>query len=319
MRQDFTGYQNDAETGLDFAEARMYENRHGRFTAVDPLLASGKSANPQTFNRYVYVMNNPLILIDPSGLQAGVPLFSDIRCGSNCWGTSDGKGTVTANRSLGTVQSDPYEPSPVEMLVTSTGVSGAEALSGMGTGAENFGKGILNALTQPLGPIGSNLGIPNPLALERTAYDNPKSAAYGFSTEAFLTISTTAAGGAAIGGSSGSSLSVVPSRTGLSMEGLAFETKFLPRHIEGSSQTLNTLSKGKEVHVFNNLKTLSNAEATIFQQGAYNGFSRGYFRYSTRFERPVGTRIQEGKPDVPLFGAEIKIRPNGWYHVIPKP
>ena len=71
VRQKFTGYQNDAETGLDFAEARMYENRHGRFTAVDPLLASGKSADPQTFNRYVYVMNNPLVLTDPDGLQAG--------------------------------------------------------------------------------------------------------------------------------------------------------------------------------------------------------------------------------------------------------
>jgi RHS repeat-associated protein len=69
IRQKFTGYQKDTETQLDFAEARMYENRHGRFTAVDPLLASGKSANPQTFNRYVYVMNNPLIFTDPSGLQ----------------------------------------------------------------------------------------------------------------------------------------------------------------------------------------------------------------------------------------------------------
>ncbi|MBX3297684.1 MAG: hypothetical protein KF762_18445 [Acidobacteria bacterium] len=67
IRQKFTGYQNDKETGLDFAEARMYENRLGRFTAVDPLLASGKSSNPQTFNRYVYVINSPLIFFDPTG------------------------------------------------------------------------------------------------------------------------------------------------------------------------------------------------------------------------------------------------------------
>ena len=73
VRQRFTGYQKDSETGLDFAEARYYNNQHGRFTAVDPLLASGKSANPQTFNRYVYVMNNPLAYTDPSGLQAGTP------------------------------------------------------------------------------------------------------------------------------------------------------------------------------------------------------------------------------------------------------
>ncbi|MCV4567421.1 hypothetical protein OFB72_33210, partial [Escherichia coli] len=41
ISQKFTGYQRDNETGLDFAEARYYKNQHGRFTAVDPLLASG--------------------------------------------------------------------------------------------------------------------------------------------------------------------------------------------------------------------------------------------------------------------------------------
>lgn len=71
IRQKFTGYQRDEETDLDFAEARYYNDQHGRFTAVDPLLASGKSTNPQTFNRYVYTMNRPLILTDSTGLQAG--------------------------------------------------------------------------------------------------------------------------------------------------------------------------------------------------------------------------------------------------------
>ena len=69
IRQKFTGYQKDAETNLDFAEARMYQNLHGRFTAVDPLLASGNSANPQTFNRYIYVGNNPINITDPLGLD----------------------------------------------------------------------------------------------------------------------------------------------------------------------------------------------------------------------------------------------------------
>ncbi|MGE3467403.1 MAG: RHS repeat-associated core domain-containing protein, partial [Pyrinomonadaceae bacterium] len=69
VRQKFTGYQKDTETSLDFAEARMYENRFGRFTAVDPLMASGYSANPQTFNRYIYVGNGPLIRSDPAGLD----------------------------------------------------------------------------------------------------------------------------------------------------------------------------------------------------------------------------------------------------------
>jgi RHS repeat-associated protein len=68
IRQKFTGYQKDKETNLNFAEARYYSNQFGIFTAVDPLLASGKSTNPQTFNRYVYVGDNPLRRIDPNGL-----------------------------------------------------------------------------------------------------------------------------------------------------------------------------------------------------------------------------------------------------------
>ena len=66
IRQKFTGYQKDTETSLDFAEARMYENRFGRFTAVDPLLVR-KSANPQSFNRFIYTGNNPIRRVDPNG------------------------------------------------------------------------------------------------------------------------------------------------------------------------------------------------------------------------------------------------------------
>ncbi len=91
VRQRFTGYQKDDETGLDFAEARYYNDAHGRFTAVDPLLASGKSTNPQTFNRYVYSMNRPLILTDPTGMQSGTkpkdddnkPIKVDINVNNN--------------------------------------------------------------------------------------------------------------------------------------------------------------------------------------------------------------------------------------------
>jgi RHS repeat-associated protein len=91
VRQRFTGYQKDDETGLDFAEARYYNDTHGRFTAVDPLLASGKSVNPQTFNRYVYSMNRPLVLTDPTGMQAGSdPLKAGVTA-------ADGNGVVSAS------------------------------------------------------------------------------------------------------------------------------------------------------------------------------------------------------------------------------
>lgn len=68
MKQKFTGYIRDGETDLDFAQARMYSKNYGRFTTSDPLLSSGRIESPQTWNRYIYVLNNPMILIDPLGL-----------------------------------------------------------------------------------------------------------------------------------------------------------------------------------------------------------------------------------------------------------
>jgi RHS repeat-associated protein len=68
VRQKFTTYNRDIENGLDYAQARYYSSTSGRFTSVDPLMKSARLSNPQTFNRYSYVLNRPLILTDPLGL-----------------------------------------------------------------------------------------------------------------------------------------------------------------------------------------------------------------------------------------------------------
>lgn len=67
-RQKFTGYEADDETGLNFAQARYQSNVQGRFTSVDPLMASADVTSPQSLNRYSYVENNPVNLVDPLGL-----------------------------------------------------------------------------------------------------------------------------------------------------------------------------------------------------------------------------------------------------------
>ena len=70
LRHKFTGtYERDVETNLDYAQARYYASAHGRFTSADPLLASARAADPQTWNRYAYCGNNPLNRVDPSGLD----------------------------------------------------------------------------------------------------------------------------------------------------------------------------------------------------------------------------------------------------------
>lgn len=48
--------------------ARYYGSALGRFSSPDPLLNSGRPDDPQSWNRYSYVRNNPLGRIDPTGL-----------------------------------------------------------------------------------------------------------------------------------------------------------------------------------------------------------------------------------------------------------
>ena len=70
VRQQFTLKERDSETGLDYFLARYYSSVQGRFTSPDPTLLSVAGHNPQTWNRYSYVMNNPLAYVDPLGLWA---------------------------------------------------------------------------------------------------------------------------------------------------------------------------------------------------------------------------------------------------------
>src|SRR5207249_2960410 len=72
-RQKFTGYEADAETGLNFAQARYQSPLQGRFTSVDPLGKSANVLNPQSFNRYSYVLNNPVNATDPTGMMTAMP------------------------------------------------------------------------------------------------------------------------------------------------------------------------------------------------------------------------------------------------------
>jgi len=61
----FTGEALDPGTGLYFLRARYYDPGVGRFLNRDPL--AGLIRMPQTTNRYVYAMSNPVSNIDPSG------------------------------------------------------------------------------------------------------------------------------------------------------------------------------------------------------------------------------------------------------------
>ncbi len=60
----FTGQRLDG-TGLYFYNARYYDPKIGRFISPDSVVPN--FVNPQSFNRYSYVLNNPLRYNDPTG------------------------------------------------------------------------------------------------------------------------------------------------------------------------------------------------------------------------------------------------------------
>lgn len=61
----FTGHEHLDLVGLIHMNGRVYDSVIGRFVSADPLIQAPD--NLQSLNRYTYVMNNPLSLVDPSG------------------------------------------------------------------------------------------------------------------------------------------------------------------------------------------------------------------------------------------------------------
>ena len=92
----FQGREFDAETGLYYYRARYYDPQIGRFLTQDPLAYSGG------LNLYSFVLNNPLNLTDPSGLEVGfweglIPIwgsgkkaYEDFECGRYGWALVNG-------------------------------------------------------------------------------------------------------------------------------------------------------------------------------------------------------------------------------------
>lgn len=85
VRQKFGSKERDAETGLDYFEARYFASVQGRFTGVDPYdinferqntpdereanaVFANYAVQPQHWNHYTYALNNPLRYVDPDGL-----------------------------------------------------------------------------------------------------------------------------------------------------------------------------------------------------------------------------------------------------------
>jgi RHS repeat-associated protein len=67
-REKYATYTRDSVTGLDYAMNRYYTSQWGRFLSPDPPAAAPNWGSPQTWNRYSYVVGDPINGNDPFGL-----------------------------------------------------------------------------------------------------------------------------------------------------------------------------------------------------------------------------------------------------------
>jgi RHS repeat-associated protein len=63
--REFTGQETIPDVGLINMNGRVYDPVLARFLSPDPDVQD--STDPQNYNRYSYVLNNPLRYSDPTG------------------------------------------------------------------------------------------------------------------------------------------------------------------------------------------------------------------------------------------------------------
>jgi RHS repeat-associated protein len=73
---EFATYRKDTTAQHYYAWHRFYSATWGRFSSPDPYVLSGGLTNPQGWNRYSYVANDPVNYYDPHGLWQVAPITS---------------------------------------------------------------------------------------------------------------------------------------------------------------------------------------------------------------------------------------------------
>ena len=87
-RYKFAETFRDSDTGLDYAINRYLSSSIGRFLSGDSYKASAAPSDPQTWNRYAYVHNDPVNYFDPTGRLEAIPGYCPpeyANCGQWDW------------------------------------------------------------------------------------------------------------------------------------------------------------------------------------------------------------------------------------------
>jgi RHS repeat-associated protein len=152
--------------GLNHMNGRVEDAILGRFLSPDPHIPD--PSNAQSYNRYSYVLNNPLTRIDPTG-------FDDKSCptAGGCSGGND-PGTIDP----GPVDPGPLTtvniPSPTPPTNTASAAGGMTTQSGGSAQSQDQGQGQLAAsIPQASGPADYQIDTPVTVTSQSTAQNGP--------------------------------------------------------------------------------------------------------------------------------------------------
>ena len=133
----YTGKERDAESGLDYFGARYLSSSMGRFTSPDPFLNSGHPDDPQTWNRYSYALNNPLKIVDPTGLYN---LVNTCASGDDKCNKAFNQNAANLKAGLAALNKALDDPATAKALGEAAVVRLSQGLAAMGT--ENDGNNV---------------------------------------------------------------------------------------------------------------------------------------------------------------------------------
>ncbi len=86
-RRGFTGHEMIADLDIVHMNGRIYDPALGRFLQADPFVPD--PTDGQSYNRYAYVRNNPLNVVDPSGFWDSAQCKAEVRADNRRNGRPD--------------------------------------------------------------------------------------------------------------------------------------------------------------------------------------------------------------------------------------
>jgi RHS repeat-associated protein len=148
----FTAHERDSESSLDYFGVRHFSSALGRFMVPDPgREGSADASDPQSWNLYAYVLNNPIRFVDMLGFYPCPVKVTDSKGGGgrseigDCQDQGDGCMAVSYHDAT-TVYCTPPKP------VSTTGSRLRSFLAGLQQGVQDATQATWNFITAPRDP-----------------------------------------------------------------------------------------------------------------------------------------------------------------------